>query len=419
MTFKINSSGELEGRRGRRTFPRIGILVLSIFLLSLISGLNVYGETGKKPGVKVVPSSSVGQVNGMGISPAMMPSVSAEVALVSACGAYTKERGADILGIVKERLTRAGIKVRDDDTVRPMSVPIWRFKTYIHYYPGDEAALNSVVKALGVGEGVSDNTLIKGYMKVILGIDAVSKLLPGGSGGSSIYLLNGTGREDAAASFLEDLSAEAPEIGDVKAFGTGKGMGGAAETTLVYYPEGMEETARKLVEVLGIGRAVGLNGGDIFIVLGPDYSEESFKAVPDWEPNPNETYSVIIYKTKYIMEVLDSTGAVVCEFPVSIGKNPDLADKKMVGDSRTPEGDFTVSNIHGSSDWRFKNIELAYGPYFIRLKTPGWTGIGIHGTNEPYLLGAPVSHGCIRLNSRNVVKLRNAVKVGTRVKIVH
>jgi hypothetical protein len=270
-----------------------------------------------------------------------------------------------------------------------------------------------------VGEGVVDKTLISGYVKVILGIDAVQGLLPGGGGGSSIYLLNATGRGDAAASFLEDLSAAGFETGAVDGFETAKGMGGAAATTVVYYPGGSEETAGRIVGVLGIGKSVRLDGGGIFIVLGPDYSEESFRAVPGWEPSPGETYSVVIYKTKFVMEILDSTGKAVCEFPVSIGKNPDLADKKMVGDSRTPEGDFTVSNIHKSSDWRFKNIELAYGPYFIRLNTPGWTGIGIHGTNEPYLLGAPVSHGCIRLNSKNVVKLKSAVKVGTVVKIVH
>ncbi|MBN1572689.1 MAG: L,D-transpeptidase family protein [Deltaproteobacteria bacterium] len=419
MTLKIDGRCELGAKRGSKAFSRTGIFVISIFLLFLFAGLNAYGEAGKRQGMKVVPSSFVGQADDTGVSPAFMSPVSAEVALISACGAYTADRGVDLLGAAKERLGAAGIRVRDDDTVRPMSVPIWRFKTYIHYYPGDEAALNAVVKALGVGEGVSDNTLIKGYIKVILGIDAVSRLLSGGREGSSIYLLNGTGREDATASFLEDLTTSAPEIGAVKTFGTAKGMGGAAETTVVYYPGGSEETARRLIEVLGVGRGVRLNGEDTFIVLGPDYSEEEFKAVPDWEPNPGETYSVVIRKTKYIMDVLDSKGNVVCEFPVSVGSNPDLADKKMVGDSRTPEGDFTVSNIHGSSDWRFKNIELAYGPYFIRLNTPGWTGIGIHGTNEPYLLGAPVSHGCIRLNSKNVVKLRNAVKVGTRVKIVH
>jgi lipoprotein-anchoring transpeptidase ErfK/SrfK len=103
---------------------------------------------------------------------------------------------------------------------------------------------------------------------------------------------------------------------------------------------------------------------------------------------------------------------------MSIGANPDLADKKGVGDCRTPEGDFTVSMIQPTPGWRYDG-ELAYGPWFIRLKTEPWSGIGIHGTNEPYLIGAPVSHGCIRLHNDNIKKLKDAVKEGTKVKIVH
>ncbi len=383
-------------------------------------------EKSKRPGVMVVPSTSTEQVNSLGrVTPATTPSISVEIALINACGGYTTEIGKDLLGAAKKKLSAAGLKVREDSVVKPMTVSIWRFKTYIHYYPGDEAAYNAVRNVLGVGEGVKDNTLFKGYMKVILGIDVVSKLLDDGGQAPSIYLLNATGRGDAPMSFIEDLSDAVStldiniDVGSIRLFEAGKAMGGTAETTVVYYPVGAGDVAEKLVATIGNGSAKVLDAGDIFVVLAPDYAEEEFKAIPDWEPRADETYEIIIHKTRFIIEVKDSNGIVVCEFPISIGSNPDFADKKMVGDSRTPEGDFTVSNIHSSSEWRFKNIDLAYGPYFIRLKTPGWTGIGIHGTNEPYLLGAPISHGCIRLNSKNIVKLKNAVKVGTKVVIVH
>ena len=419
---KIVKEDMMKWKKGKKGKISITLVLISIIMILspqvLIAQISISqrdsGEESKRPGVMVVPA---------------ITSISAEIALINACGAYTTEIEKDLLGAARKRLSAAGLKVRDDSVVKPMTVSIWRFKTYIHYYPGDEAAYNAVRNRLGVGEGVKDNTLLKGYMKVILGIDAVSKLLDDGGKVPSIYLLNATGRGDAPMSFMEDLSDVVStmdstvdikiDVDSIRSFETGKAMGGTAETTVVYYPRGAEKIAERLITTIGNGQAKVLDAGDIFVVLAPDYAEEEFRAIPDWEPRTDETYEIIIHKMRFIIEVKDSTGAVVCEFPISIGSNPDFADKKKVGDSRTPEGDFTVSNIHSSSDWRFKNIDLAYGPYFIRLKTPGWTGIGIHGTNEPYLLGAPISHGCIRLNSKNIVKLRKAIKVGTKVAIVH
>ncbi len=44
-------------------------------------------------------------------------------------------------------------------------------------------------------------------------------------------------------------------------------------------------------------------------------------------------------------------------------------------------------------------------------------GIWIHGTNEESRIGKPVSWGCIRMRSKDVAELYNAVPVGTRVVI--
>ncbi len=46
-------------------------------------------------------------------------------------------------------------------------------------------------------------------------------------------------------------------------------------------------------------------------------------------------------------------------------------------------------------------------------------GIYIHGTAEEYRIGRPASYGCIRMRSRDVVRLFNSVPVGTRVEIVN
>ena len=44
-------------------------------------------------------------------------------------------------------------------------------------------------------------------------------------------------------------------------------------------------------------------------------------------------------------------------------------------------------------------------------------GIYIHGTTEEKRIGKPVSYGCIRMRSRDVIELYRIVKVGTRVVI--
>ena len=46
-------------------------------------------------------------------------------------------------------------------------------------------------------------------------------------------------------------------------------------------------------------------------------------------------------------------------------------------------------------------------------------GIYIHGTAEERRIGRPASYGCIRMRSRDIVRLFNSVPVGARVEIVN
>ncbi len=337
----------------------------------------------------------------------------ASVVLKNACGAYTELLGLDLLGAAKDTLIGAGFKVRGE-----MELPIWRFETYIHYYPGDESSADRVKTALGVGKKVEDKTLTPGLIKVILGADAIPHLFPDArktQGDPTVYLLDATGDEKTLTK-VRGLFTDFIDDNLYRDFVVNKGMG---EETVIYYSAGDLKSAEEIEALLGIGEKKVISGlWDIFVVLGPDFAGEEWHTVPDWEPDPDVEYEVVIHKTRYIMEVRDPSGIVVAEFPISIGSNPGLDDKKEVGDCRTPEGDFPVSMIQPSTDWRFDD-ELAYGPWFIRLKANPWSGIGIHGTNEPYLIGAPVTHGCIRLHNDNIKKLKGAVKEGTKVKIVH
>ncbi len=49
---------------------------------------------------------------------------------------------------------------------------------------------------------------------------------------------------------------------------------------------------------------------------------------------------------------------------------------------------------------------------------PNWPGggvVGIHGTNEPWLLGQPVSHGCVRVGNKAALALKRFAPLGTPI----
>lgn len=57
------------------------------------------------------------------------------------------------------------------------------------------------------------------------------------------------------------------------------------------------------------------------------------------------------------------------------------------------------------------------GVRWIGIWTDGKTRLGFHGTNEPYLIGQAVSHGCIRMLNKDVTALYEKVSVGTPVTV--
>lgn len=137
--------------------------------------------------------------------------------------------------------------------------------------------------------------------------------------------------------------------------------------------------------------------------------------------DPNKADYIVISKESMTLNLYDTDGGLIFSFPVAVGKKP--GNKKEVGDMKTPEGEFTVSMIQDSSDWKHDfgdgkgEIAGCYGNWFIRLKTPPHTGIGIHGTHDPNSIGTRATEGCIRLHNADLDKLKPLVKVGMKVTI--
>lgn len=104
---------------------------------------------------------------------------------------------------------------------------------------------------------------------------------------------------------------------------------------------------------------------------------------------------------------------------VAIGRN--IGNKEKNCDMKTPEGTFAICSIEDSSNWKHdfndgKGLRKgAYGPFFFRLKVPGFNGIGIHGTCKPESIGTRDSEGCIRLNNADLMILRQYVYINMSV----
>ena len=131
-------------------------------------------------------------------------------------------------------------------------------------------------------------------------------------------------------------------------------------------------------------------------------------------------YFVIVDKGKMRVELYDKFGRLKRSYPCACGRG--FGNKRSKGDCRTPEGFFRAAKAKNSTDWHYtdengKRSEKAgqYGPRFIRIITPGYSSIGIHGTDAPWSIGGRRSHGCIRIKNENILELAGFVEKGMPV----
>lgn len=107
-------------------------------------------------------------------------------------------------------------------------------------------------------------------------------------------------------------------------------------------------------------------------------------------------------------------------FPVATGR---------VG-LRTPVGMWKILSKITNPHWQHPSGKIfppgplnPLGRYWLGLSRFGqyksYAGqYGIHGTNQPWLIGRWVSHGCIRMHNAHIQKIFSLVSVGTPVKVV-
>ena len=150
------------------------------------------------------------------------------------------------------------------------------------------------------------------------------------------------------------------------------------------------------------------------------------------------TPSIVVSVPDQTLAVIND-GVVIARYPVSTSKFG-LGDR--AGTYATPLGTMKVASKIGANaplGAVFKNRRMT--GEILRPNAPGrdpivtrilWLrglektnahaygrNIYIHGTPEERFIGRPASYGCIRMRSRDVAQLFNAVPVGTKIEVAN
>lgn len=170
----------------------------------------------------------------------------------------------------------------------------------------------------------------------------------------------------------------------------------------------------------------------IFLAAVPAASGQEFRTVVYEEARNKSNCLFVVSKIHpehlSVYEVRDRDTLVLAVYPVCIGRNK--GQKQRSGDCKTPESfpgtPFRISQINDASTWRHdfgdgRGHILAYGHWFLRLETPGFRGIGIHGStnNRESISQGRGSEGCVRMLDEDIIHLKeHYAQAGTPVVIL-
>ena len=201
---------------------------------------------------------------------------------------------------------------------------------------------------------------------------------------------------------------------------------------LPWRPDGMSEVAHVRVRRIGVYRSLAAKHASL--VLGKrdaNGTQRTFlvrETRGDWvrvflPTRPNESQgwvkrrSVRVFTNGYRLVVrlrshelrLWRGDRIVARYPIAVGTRS----------TPTPRGLYYIVELLKPS-----NPKGSYGPFSFGLSAhsnvlkrfAGGDGrVGLHGTNQPGLIGSNVSHGCIRLRNAAVRRLAKILPLGTPV----
>jgi hypothetical protein len=101
-------------------------------------------------------------------------------------------------------------------------------------------------------------------------------------------------------------------------------------------------------------------------------------------------------------------GHKIFRAPVGVGKPS----------TPTPAGHFWITEAFVSHDSVYGPYLLGTSDYSVLSDWPGGGIVGLHGTNEPWLVPGDPSHGCIRMHNADILRLSKLVSIGTPLHVV-
>jgi len=148
--------------------------------------------------------------------------------------------------------------------------------------------------------------------------------------------------------------------------------------------------------------------------------KSSLAAVTDPVNNPKPSVPDL-NATKVVVDLSDRRvyvsryDEVIASYPIAIGKKG----------WETPTGDFKIIHKEHHPIWRHPitgaifegGTDSPLGDRWIGFWSDGRNEIGFHGTPNVDLVGAAVSHGCLRMRNSDVRMLYSQVNIGTQVSV--
>ncbi len=148
-------------------------------------------------------------------------------------------------------------------------------------------------------------------------------------------------------------------------------------------------------------------------------------------PVPSGKYYLVVDKSSNTITLFDSVDWLI-EWPCTFGSK-DKSDKMYQGDSRTPEGKFTITSKYKHAKWnKFMRIDYPTAADYQKFNDRKARGIipknakiggdiGIHGTwpREDFAVDylQAWTLGCVSMKNNHLDELYNLVPVGTKVVI--
>ncbi|MBH8573630.1 L,D-transpeptidase [Nostocaceae cyanobacterium CENA369] len=140
-----------------------------------------------------------------------------------------------------------------------------------------------------------------------------------------------------------------------------------------------------------------------------------------WASNPQKSSSLAAAKTQVVVDLSDrrayvyARDEVIASYPIAVGKKG----------WETPTGSFQIQHMQHDPIWRHPitgkvfpaGADSPLGERWIGFWSDGRNQIGFHGTPNTEVMGAAVSHGCLRMRNPDVRLLYEQVKLGTTVMV--